>query len=195
LHVAVWAAFALLIACADGPSATMAFALLLGLLLHSVVGFIQISVRPVVEIVPQNSGISVVFSGMEHWQRLYGLSSHPNLLGGHLAMGVILTVGLIIQQQRTKRFLLSVAWLILWITLLLTFSRSAWLAVIGGSIAAAALLIRGRHVTRSLSKLLVMLSGLGMMAVVIFVVWFQPFLSIVLDVTATLMKRRRSLTV
>lgn len=186
LHVAVWAAFAVVIACADWSAATMTFALLLGLLVHSVVGFIQISVRPVVEIIPQNSGISVVFSGTEHWQRVYGLSPHPNLLGGHLAVGVILTVGLIITQQpRTKRFLLSVAWLILWVTLLLTFSRSAWLAVIGGSIIAVAFVIRGRHLTWSLSKPLVLLSGLGLLAVLIFVVWFQPFLANRLDITAT----------
>ncbi len=185
LHVAVWAAFALLIACAAGSPSTMAFALLVGLLLHSVIGFIQISVRPVVEIIPQNSGISVVFSGTEHWQRIYGLSPHPNLLGGHLSVGVILTVGLIIQQRRTKQFLLSGAWLILWVTLLLTFSRSAWLAVIGGSIVAVVLLIRGRHLTRSLSKPLMMLSGLGVIAVVIFAAWFQPFLVNRLDVTAT----------
>ncbi|CAG0932867.1 hypothetical protein TFLX_02810 [Thermoflexales bacterium] len=182
LHVAIWAAFTLLIACADWSPASMTSALLSGVLLHSIVGFIQIGLRPVVAITPQNSGISVVFNGTEHWQRVYGLSPHPNLLGGHLAVSAILTVGLILTQQRRKRFLLSMAWLIIWFTLLLTFSRSAWLAVIGGSVVAMAFLIRGRHLTRSLSKPLMILSGLGMMAIVIFGVWFQPFLANRLDV-------------
>ncbi len=185
LHVVVWAAFALLIACTEWPASTMTFALLLGLVLHGLVGFVQISLQPLVQITPQNSGISVVFNNAQHLQRVYGLSPHPNLLGGHLAIGVILTVGLIITQRCTKRFLLSVAWLILWITLLLTFSRSAWLAVIGGSIVAGVLLVRGRYLTWSLRKPLVMLSGLGLIVVVIFAVWFQPFLANRLDITAT----------
>src|SRR5512139_1169219 len=42
-HTAVWAAFALLIACANWPATAMTYAFLLGLLLHSFVGFIQIS--------------------------------------------------------------------------------------------------------------------------------------------------------
>lgn len=185
LHVAVWAAFALLISCTEWSASTMTLALLLGLLLHSLVGFVQVSLQPLVQITPQNSGISVVFNNAQHLQRVYGLSPHPNLLGGHLAIGVILTVGLIITQPRTKRFLLSVAWLILWITLLLTFSRSAWLAVIGGSSVAVVLLIRGKHFAQSLRKPLVILSGLGLIVVVIFAAWFQPFLVNRLDVTAT----------
>ncbi len=72
----------------------------------------------------------------------------------------------------------------IWITLLLTFSRSAWLAVIGGGSTAVILLIRGRHLTRSVSRPVVVLSGLGMTAVVIFGVWFQPFLVNRIDVTA-----------
>ncbi|HSD84563.1 MAG TPA: O-antigen ligase family protein, partial [Anaerolineae bacterium] len=185
LHLAIGIAFALLITCADWSPTSMASALLLGLLLHSMVGFIQIGLRPEVEISPQNSGISVVFNGAEHWQRVYGLSPHPNILGGHLAVGAILIVGLIIQPQRAKRFWLGLAWLIIWITLLLTFSRSAWLAVIGGSAIAVTLLLRGRHLTGSLSKPLMTLGGLGMMAIVIFGVWFQPFLANRLNVTAT----------
>jgi O-antigen ligase len=175
-HVLIWAVFALMISCAEWPSTSMTFALLFGLVIHSVVGFMQLAVLPVVSIVPQYSGISVVFSGAEHWLRVYGLSSHPNLLGGHLAVGVILILGLVITSQGRRRFWLIAAWLMCWLTLLLTFSRSAWLGVIGGGLLALILLLRGGHLPRSRSKLLVAIaaSGLGLTA---FFVWlFQPFL-------------------
>ncbi len=185
LHVATWAAFALLIACVDWPPATLAYAFLGGLLLHSLAGFIQFSLQPLVQITPQNSGISVVFNDAQHLLRVYGLSPHPNILGGHLAVGMILSVGLIITQHPRKRWWLIAAWVIIWITLLLTFSRSAWLAVIGGSAAALVLLRRGGHITQSRLKSIALFSGAGMVAVLIFGVMFQPFLANRFDVTAT----------
>jgi O-antigen ligase len=185
LHMAVWVAFALLIACADWPPAMMTYAFLAGLLLHSLAGFIQISLQPLVQITPQNSGISVVFNNDQHFQRIYGLSPHPNILGGYLAVGVILTAGLISSHQRRKRLWLITAWLILWSALLVTFSRSAWLAVIGGSTIAVLLLIRGGHFIRSLLKPIVLFSSIGLIVVLIFVVAFQPFLANRFDVTAT----------
>ena len=181
-HMTIWAAFALLISCAAWPTTSMAFALLAGLLLHSVVGFIQIAVQPIVEIVPQNSGISVVFNGAEHWQRVYGLSPHPNLLGGQLAVGEILICGLILIAQHRRRFWLIAAWLLCWITLLLTFSRSAWVAALGGGFVALALLLRGRQLKRAVIKWLFVLLGASLLIVGVFVLAFQPFLLNRLDV-------------
>jgi O-antigen ligase len=185
LHVAIWTAFVLLIACADWSPSTMAYAFLVGLLLHTLAGFIQISLQPLVQITPQNSGISVVFNDAQHLQRVYGLSPHPNILGGYLAIGAILTVGLIITRQRARRPLLVTAWVIIWFALLLTFSRSAWLAVIGGSAVALLLLLRGRHITRSRLHFIALFSGAGLLTIVIFGVIFQPFLANRFDVTTT----------
>ncbi len=184
LHLGVWVAFALLITCADWSSTTMAYAFLAGLLLHGLAGFIQISLQPLVQITPQNSGISVVFHDTQHLLRVYGLSPHPNILGGHLAVGVILTMGLILAPQRRKRWWLIAAWAIIWVTLLLTFSRSAWLAVIGGGLIALIGLIRGGYYARSLIKPISLMGGVGLIAVVIFGVVFQPFLANRFDVTA-----------
>ena len=142
-HVLIWVAFALMICCAELSSTSMTFAMLIGLVIHSAAGFLELTVLPVVSIVPQYSGISVVFSGAEHWLRVYGISSHPNLLGGHLAVGVILILGLVIISQGRRRFWLIAAWLLCWLTLLLTFSRSAWLGVAGGGLLALILLLRG----------------------------------------------------
>jgi O-antigen ligase len=176
LHVTVWVAFALMISCAAWPAVSMTFALLVGLVIHSVVGFAQLAVLPVVGIVPQYRGISVVFNGAEHWLRVYGLSSHPNLLGGHLAVGVILILGLVILSQGRQRFWLIAAWLMCWLTLLLTFSRSAWLGVCSGGLLALILLVRGGHLARSRFKLLAALAAASLGLTAIFILRFQPFL-------------------
>jgi O-antigen ligase len=181
-HVLIWAAFAMMFSCAEWSSTSMTFALLVGLVIHSVVGFVQLAVLPVVSVVPQYSGISVVFSGAQHWLRVYGLSSHPNLLGGHLAVGVILILGLIISAQSRPRFWLITAWLMCWLTLLLTFSRSAWLGVSGGGLLALILLTRGGHLARSTIKLLVALAATSLGLTAIFVWRFQPFLANRLEV-------------
>jgi O-antigen ligase len=175
-HVAIWAAFAVMLSCGDWSPVSMTAALLIGLVLHSVVGFAQLAVLPVVSIVPQNSGISVVFSGAEHWLRVYGISSHPNLLGGHLAVGVILILGLVISSRGRLRFWLIAAWLMCWLTLLLTFSRSAWLGVVGGGVVALVLLLRGGHLARSTIKLLAALAVASLGLTALFVWRFQPFL-------------------
>jgi O-antigen ligase len=175
-HVLIWAAFALLISCAEWPAVSMAFALLIGLMIHSAAGFAQLAVQPVVGVVPQNSGISVVFSGAEHWLRVYGVSSHPNLLGGHLAVGVILIPGLVITFRGRQRFWLIAAWLMCWITLLLTFSRSAWLGATGGGVLALILLWRARHLARTTIKGLVTIAAAGLGLTALFVWRFQQFL-------------------
>jgi O-antigen ligase len=176
LHVVVWAAFALMIACADWSASAMTLALLAGLLANSLAGFVEIALQPLVQVIPQNSGLSVVFNGAERWLRIYGLSPHPNLLGGHLAVGLILIPGLFSTHQRIKRMGLIAAWLIVGATLLLTFSRSAWLAVIGGGLVALILLAQGRLLNRLRLKPLLVLIGIGFIVVIVFVLNFRPFL-------------------
>ncbi|MCB0076959.1 MAG: O-antigen ligase family protein [Anaerolineales bacterium] len=71
---------------------------------------------------PEQSGAAVLTVGGQRWLRGYGLTFHPNLLGGFLAAGLVLTLPLL----RDLRWRLLWLWLAL--GLLLTFSRSAWLA-------------------------------------------------------------------
>jgi O-antigen ligase len=185
LHVVVWAAFALMIACADWSASAMTLALFAGLLANSLAGFIEIGMQPLVQSIPQNSGLSVVFNGAERWLRIYGLSPHPNLLGGHLAVGIILMPGLFVTHRRIQRLGLIAAWLIIGATLLLTFSRSAWLAVVGGGIAALIMLARSRLLNRLRLKPLLVLIGIGLIIVSVFVLSFQPFLVNRFEVTTT----------
>ena len=83
--------------------------------------------------------------------RAYGLTPHPNVLGGLIFLGIIATLYFLIKRRLDSIFpsfaqgfgmaqywndrwswLLWVVWAILWVSLILTFSRSAWLATVVG---------------------------------------------------------------
>ncbi|MBI2459604.1 MAG: O-antigen ligase family protein [Parcubacteria group bacterium] len=79
----------------------------------------------------------------ERWLRAYGGLDHPNILGGILAIGIILTINLIITYEKSfritnyeLRITSKMQEIILWIMLVLfsaalffSFSRTAWLAL------------------------------------------------------------------
>ncbi|HEX8683387.1 MAG TPA: O-antigen ligase family protein [Ardenticatenaceae bacterium] len=67
-------------------------------------------------------GASIIEVEGARWLRAYGLTFHPNVLGGFLSAGLLL--GLPLLERLWARCL----WWLLWLGLLLTFSRSAWVA-------------------------------------------------------------------
>lgn len=75
---------------------------------------------------PINQGVSVVETHLRRYLRAYGGQPHPNILGGWLLLG-IWTIVFLYQEhkQRIQTFLLLIAYSILFIALVLTFSRSA----------------------------------------------------------------------
>jgi O-antigen ligase len=184
-HMAVWVAFALMMASGDWPVRRLAAFLLAGLLIHAAVGYLQIALQHFVglgprfgeaPVRPEETWASVVFAGPVRLLRAYGLSGHPNVLGGHLAVGLILSSGLLVAWPRIWRALIVVAWALVWVLLLVTFSRSAWLAIIAGALAAAALLWRARLVGRQTIRSALTLGSLAVVAGIIFVAIFRPFL-------------------
>jgi hypothetical protein len=58
------------------------------------------------------------------WLRAYGLTFHPNVLGGILCCGLLLGLPLL------ERKLMRVVWWLIGLGLFLSFSRSAWLGVV-----------------------------------------------------------------
>lgn len=82
---------------------------------------------------PQDDGASIVRIGETRILRAYGLTDHPNLLGGFLAFALILILGyyLIAARQRAHYFLL-VPLAVGGLGLFLSFSRSAGLAFAAG---------------------------------------------------------------
>ncbi|MBM3187155.1 MAG: O-antigen ligase family protein [Chloroflexi bacterium] len=83
-------------------------------------------------------GISVVESAGRRWLRAYGLTLHPNILGGHLSLSLLVCLGVAIGRWRPRRdvwvcrSLLWVAMALGLLGLFFSFSRSAWLGTAVG---------------------------------------------------------------
>lgn len=124
---------------------------------------------------PQWRGVSVVLAEGERLLRAYGLSDHPNILGGSLALtSVILLAASVWAKGNARPWLMAASCLSL-IGLLLTFSRAAVLAlVLGfGLLAVGVESLMGR---RGLVRL-ASLSGAAALTLTPFVLHYAPALS------------------
>jgi O-antigen ligase len=92
---------------------------------------------------PQLSGVSVLQVDGVRWLRPYGMSAHPNLLAGALAMG--LAASLAAWLRPATRSLAAVMTAFLWFALLLTFSRGALAGFAVGLGAVVLLWLLGGH--------------------------------------------------
>jgi hypothetical protein len=112
------------------------------------------------------SGASVVSLGERRWLRAYGLTQHPNVLGG-LAMACLLVVsGFSLRESGLRRLALLGLLAVTVGTLLLTFSRAAWLGTAIGGLVLLGLLLWAQRVGRRL----VPRSSLWLLAAVVFAV-------------------------
>ena len=173
-HLAIWVAFAIVVAMVRVPPRRMAAAFVLGLLVHVVVGLTQAFVQRNVGLwalgelqIRPGPPWSTITDG--EWQilRVYGLSSHPNVLAGHFAIGMALCLGLASGRRPGARALVGVAWTLLFVTLLLTFSRAGLLAAVLG-MAVSAIWMSWTGAGRRISGLAVQLAAGGAAAIAIF---------------------------
>jgi O-antigen ligase len=81
---------------------------------------------------PNWNGVSIVSTGSQRILRAYGLSDHPNILGGCLAFGLVLLLAAYLHGDWKTRLIILVPFLSMSLALLLTYSRSAWLAFVAG---------------------------------------------------------------
>jgi O-antigen ligase len=76
-------------------------------------------------------GTAVIETSSARWLRAYGALDHPNILGGLVAMAVLVSAWYLIKKSYKKIEFISFFWLI-YLTcltaLFFSFSRSAWLA-------------------------------------------------------------------
>jgi len=84
------------------------------------------------ELNPAWKGISIVSAQGIRSLRAYGLSDHPNILGGFLAFGLILIATWYVSSATKWRPIVAVLFSLSALGLFLTFSRSAWLALLAG---------------------------------------------------------------
>jgi len=95
---------------------------------------------------PAWSGISIVWSEGTRYLRAYGLSDHPNILGGCLAFSLVLLIGWYATAPAKWHVLTSSIVVLGALGLFLTFSRSAWLALSGGLLLVGVMLFKtGQH--------------------------------------------------
>lgn len=80
--------------------------------------------------------------------RAYGLSDHPNILGGCLAFGMLALLSFVMTQDSSKRmrYFAGGALVSASVGLLLTYSRSAWVAFAVGSLFVFVIAIAQRNV-------------------------------------------------
>jgi O-antigen ligase len=120
------------------------------------------------------SGASVVMVGEQRWLRAYGLTQHPNVLGGLLMASFWVVIGHYLTQRGWRRIALLGLLVAGWGTLLVPFSRGAWLGVaVGGLVMGGCLLFwpgAARQPHRSVSRSTVtMLAGVLVAALLVFV--------------------------
>ncbi len=78
---------------------------------------------------PQILGISIIPVDEMRFLRAYGLSDHPNILGGSLAFSLIILFAVVLYGKNRQPLFASIIFLFSFPALLMTFSRSAWLAL------------------------------------------------------------------
>jgi O-antigen ligase len=85
------------------------------------------------------AGTSVVETATGRWLRAYGGFDHPNILGGVLAIALILVAYLLAKKKKIssgsemmESVFLFIFYFVALIALFFTFSRSAWLALVVG---------------------------------------------------------------
>ncbi len=131
------------------PPGWVAAPLALAVLVQSVVAILQFATQASLglhawgELVldPAVSGVSILRYDDVRILRAYGLTEHPNLLGGFLAFALIFVIGYYLASGRRARSLMLVPVGLGVAALFYTFSRSAQLALaVGAALMAAALL-------------------------------------------------------
>jgi hypothetical protein len=99
------------------------------------------------ELDPAWSGVSIVWAEGARSLRAYGLSDHPNILGGCLAFALLVLAFRILDDGSPHRLVFSSLFCLGCLALLFTFSRSAWLAFCGGLLLIAGFLTLTRRKT------------------------------------------------
>lgn len=119
----------------------------------------------------QQSGVSVLEDNGTRWLRPYGLLPHPNILGGVIVLGLFASASYIVQSK--KMYLLSsIAFIVGFWFLLLTFSRGAWIGFFVGAVFLLPYAIRQNHFWKKVPPVFLAIIVTGL----IFISIFYPLL-------------------
>jgi hypothetical protein len=174
--------FTLVVSCAGPRARHIVLVLTVGMVINSGIagwqvarqGHANLGFLGEFNINPENSGVSIVQAGDVRWLRPYGLLPHPNMLAGYLCIGLLCSVVGILSERRRMRWISLAIFLFgLW-ALLLTFSRSAWIAFAAGGFALLPFLW-GRLKMRDMRLTLAVFGVSVILAGVLFVAIYRPF--------------------
>jgi O-antigen ligase len=131
-------------------------------------------------------GASVVMAGEQRWLRAYGLAQHPNLLGGCLMVMLLVVLGHYLKETGNRRWPLLAALGLGLLSLLLTFSRAAWLGTISGGMGGLVmlLLVRRRRDWLPSRSSLIPLATVVLIIAAVFLVLYWPLLQPRLGLTS-----------
>jgi hypothetical protein len=137
---------------------TLAAWFVVSLLPHVALGFVQYAMQQVngstllgiASQLPENAGVSVVEHGVYRVLRIYGGFPHPNIFGGWLVIGILTAFLLAARSEKKSQALFAIfSSAAMSVALLLTYSRSAWVAaVVGCIVLVGATLVVARAGTR-----------------------------------------------
>lgn len=83
----------------------------------------------IAEQISAQGGVSVLEGGFGRLLRAYGGLSHPNILGGFLVVAILILINIYLIQKNKNNILFFLFLIILFFALILSFSRSAGLAL------------------------------------------------------------------
>jgi O-antigen ligase len=112
----------------DVPSEKVTLIFLGGLAVHAVIGLAQVLHQGAIglpgELIPgwDQSRVAAIQIGDQWWLRAYGLTFHPNVFGGFMMVGLILGLPML------RRPTFIPLWMLFFLGLLFSFSRSALMA-------------------------------------------------------------------
>jgi hypothetical protein len=118
---------------------------------------------------PETQGVSVIQTAGRRWVRAYGLSPHPNMLGGYLSMSLLICGSSVVAAAARRRLWL---WLPLGLGtagLFFSFSRAAWLATSLGLMYVAMMARPWRQLNWSVlrTKAVTLIFGLALIGIVL----------------------------
>lgn len=96
------------------------------------------------------TGTAVVETASGRMLRAYGPFPHPNIFGGYVAVGLVVMAWLVrLIRDRRMLFLSAIPVVLLSATLIVTFSRSAWLGIAIGFLSLIGLMLYRRRIPPS----------------------------------------------
>ena len=124
-----------------------------------------------IRLTPPAAGLSVIAIGKQVWLRGYGLTPHPNILGGVLAVFILALIPAYLHASGPRRLIWLAVLALGSAGLALSFSRAAWLGMAVGGAGVLASVLGHAPWRRRYRWALLIPAGLSLLVVLAVVSW------------------------